>query len=111
MPCVPITGASSRRTSSPIHGVGHVGAAHRALLSSTKWPHRASKPNGGWGGTQPQQGDGCPTHVLRGGCGDGRLHPQSIDVQGSSGRMSYELWTSSTPSVQHLCTFGRVAHV
>jgi hypothetical protein len=31
--------------------------------------------------------------------------------KGAGGRMSYELWTGSTPLVQHLCTFGCMAHV
>jgi hypothetical protein len=31
--------------------------------------------------------------------------------KGAGGRTSYELWTGSTPLVQHLCTFGCMAHV
>jgi hypothetical protein len=31
--------------------------------------------------------------------------------KGTSGRTPYELWTGSTPAVQHLRTFGCVAHV
>jgi hypothetical protein len=31
--------------------------------------------------------------------------------KGAGGRTPYELWTESTPSVHHLCTFGCVAHV
>jgi hypothetical protein len=32
-------------------------------------------------------------------------------TKGAGGRTLYELWTSNTPSVHHLCTFGCVAHV
>jgi hypothetical protein len=31
--------------------------------------------------------------------------------KGAGGKTPYELWAGSTPSVQHLCTFGCVAHV
>jgi hypothetical protein len=31
--------------------------------------------------------------------------------KGAGGKMPYELWTGSTLSVQHLCTFRCVAHV
>jgi hypothetical protein len=31
--------------------------------------------------------------------------------KGAGGRTPYELWTGSTPTVQHLRTFGCVAHV
>jgi hypothetical protein len=32
-------------------------------------------------------------------------------MKGDDDKMLYELWIGSTPSVQHLCTFGSVAHL